>query len=42
LANTVIKLAKELVAEKGKDEAIKYFKDRLNEMGIPTNFEDNL
>lgn len=40
MAKTVIQHAKELVAEKGKDEAIKYFKGKLDEMGIPTNFED--
>ena len=40
MARTVIKKAKELIQEVGEEGAIKYFQDKLDEMGEPKNFED--
>ncbi len=37
---TVISKAKELVATVGKDEAIKYFENKIKEFGVVKNFED--
>lgn len=40
MSKTVIKFAKELVSEKGEDEAIKIFENRIKELGTPKNFEE--
>lgn len=40
MAKTVIKFAKELVSEHGKDYAIKVFEDRIKDLGEPKNFEE--
>ena len=37
MAKTVIQYAKELVAENGKEEAIKVFEKRIIELGKPKN-----
>ena len=37
---TVIDKAKELVVEHGKDYAIKFFEDRIKQIGQPTSFQD--
>lgn len=39
-AKSVISKAKELVEEFGNDYAIKYFQDKINELGTPNNFEE--
>jgi len=37
---TVISKAKELVEEFGDDYAIKYFQDKIDNIGIPKDFEE--
>jgi hypothetical protein len=37
---TIIDKAKELIKSKGKDEAIKFFKDRIHSIGTPKSFQD--
>lgn len=37
---TIIDKAKELLAEHGKEYAIKFFKDRIKQIGTPQSFQD--
>lgn len=39
-SKTVIQYARELVEERGQEEAIKIFQNRIDELGQPKNFED--
>ncbi len=40
MAKTIIQYAKELVESVGKEEAIKVFEKRIEDMGEPKNFQD--
>jgi hypothetical protein len=40
MSKTIIKYAKELVAEKGEEIAIKIFENRIKRLGKPKNFEE--
>jgi len=40
MAQTVIGKAKELIESVGKDEAIKFFEDRIKKLGKPKDFEE--
>jgi len=40
MAKTVIQYAKELIESVGREEAIKVFEKRIEELGKPKNFEE--
>lgn len=40
MSKTVIKYAKELISEHGKEYAIRVFESRIKSMGNPKNFEE--
>jgi hypothetical protein len=40
MAQTVISKAKELIEEVGTEKAIAFFQKRIDDIGIPKNFQD--
>ena len=40
MVQTIIGKAKELIESVGKDEAIKFFEDKISKLGKPKDFEE--